>query len=265
MSIVSVNNSPNPALVSTVSGVDQAQPSAQTVRAKQLLEISMLETQMNPIVSKLEGYVGASLARAPQDEEDFFLGVPPKTLKLPSTERGFPSNTLSSTEQRLEQLIRQLSPDPNVDPFPSPSSPLDLKLGKEFSQGMKTFWSDMVDTFEERSGKEAVQHDYDRDMSFLLNKASQLNKTISGMNSWSAANKSEQLHDFVVREKTRIESQYERGMSRLDGVKPNFRIEQDVAVLGGLTERMQVCLGVFDESLEATQGGLLSTMTVRHG
>ena len=58
MSIGNVNNSSNLAAVSTVSGVDQAQPAADTAKAKQPLHISMLASEMQPVLLKLERFAG---------------------------------------------------------------------------------------------------------------------------------------------------------------------------------------------------------------
>ena len=58
MSIGSVNNSSNLAAVSAVSGVDQTQPATDTAKAKQLLHISMLESEMQPVLLKLERFAG---------------------------------------------------------------------------------------------------------------------------------------------------------------------------------------------------------------
>lgn len=235
MSIGNVNFSSHQNAVSTVSGDSQAPSAEQTAKIKQLLHVSMLEAEMLPALTKLGKSTGVKIG---PPEEDFWLGTSPQTSSNSWGEPTTPFNRLASTSRQLDQLIAQLARD-DEDPFPGPTSARDMKLDSEFSEGLDSFWSGMMDTFEERSGIDAVKHNYERDMSFLLSKGKQLNEKLSGMNSWMAAPRAEQLHGFLSGEKARIEAEYKQGMAQLEGGQPSAQQAADLVRVTALTSRTQ--------------------------
>lgn len=87
---------------------------------------------------------------------------------------------------------------------------LEAKLGR--------FWEGMVDTMEERTGIDAIQHNHDRDRGYLARQGRALLAEISGLP--DGPDKDAALHKlerFVQTHTKRIEDTYQRAMARETG------------------------------------------------
>lgn len=110
---------------------------------------------------------------------------------------------------------------------------------------LANFWSDMLDTFEERTGLDAVEHDHSRDLSYLKSKGSRLQGEIDKMPPGPAREAATAtLQNFLAREESRIEKRYQQ---ELKGLEPGII---SAPFLGPRPENVRQMTSLLEDTLQ---------------
>lgn len=128
---------------------------------------------------------------------------------------------------------------------------------------LANFWSGMLDTFEERTGLDAVEHDHSRDLSYLKSKGSHLQGEIDKMPPGPAREAATAtLQDFLAREESRIEKRYQQ---ELNGLEPGII---STPFLSPRAENVRQMTSLLEDTLQGVSpspiGGSGSHITLFH-
>ena len=114
----------------------------------------------------------------------------------------------------VRRLLGQVSIDPEMEASKTTSPTTKSLTPSVIDADLASFWDGMLDTFEERTGLEAIEHDHSRDLNYLHGRGEQLKSSISQMPNGpekdAAASK---LSNFIAKNESRIERQYQSALA----------------------------------------------------
>ena len=229
---MSIDNTRGPSNLNIIHGLSEVQGAGADISAQsaqQLLYGMMMEDEITSCINQLT----AGLLVKPQ----FPCGLPPLSNCPPEEglleASSMPMTSLSMQAGRRLPGAAELSPneknqktwdangvgqpDETDEPLPSPSTAKDMEISKSVKERLDNFWDGMMTDFEEREGVDKVQYEYDRDMSYLLSEGAKLLKSTQGASEWTSFNLLNDVRHFLADAKTRVESQYEKGMAAAQG------------------------------------------------